>query len=58
MLDRVQKWYEEAITEYGDDWAKVERYVQKKVSSMNQVERARLMEEFQAMQPAEAGFMH
>ena len=58
MLENVQRWYEEAVAEFGDDWLNIERYVQQKLSNMNPLERARLLEEFLAIQPAEAGSMH
>ena len=58
MLEKVQRWYEEAVAEYGDDWTNIERYVHQKLCGMNQIERARLMEEFHAIQPAEAGSTH
>jgi hypothetical protein len=49
MLDKIQKWYQEAAAVYGDDWPNIERYVHQKVSDLDQSDRARLMEEFFAM---------
>jgi hypothetical protein len=51
MLDKIQKWYQEAAAVYGDDWPNIERYVHEKVSDLSQGDRARLMEEFFAMRP-------
>jgi hypothetical protein len=58
MLDKIQRWYEEAVAIYGDDWPKIERYVHQKLSDLSQGERARLSEEFLAIRSEEAGSTH
>ena len=49
MLDKIQRWYQEAAAAYGDDWPNIERYVHQKVSDLDQGDRARLMQEFFAI---------
>ena len=58
MLDKIQRWYQEAVAVYGDDWPKIERYVHQKVSHLSQGDQARLMEEFLAMRSEGAGSAH
>jgi hypothetical protein len=55
MFDEIQRWYQEAVAVYGDDWPNIERYVHQKVSHLSQVDRARLMHEFLAMQSQDTG---
>ena len=58
MLDKIQRWYQEAAAVYGDDWPNIERYVHQKVSDLSQGERARLMEEFLAIRSEEIATTH
>lgn len=58
MLDKMQRWYQEAVAVYGDDWPNIERYVHQKVSDLSQGDRARLMEEFRAIRSEEIGSTH
>lgn len=58
MLDKMQRWYQEAVAVYGDDWPNIERYVHQKVSDLSQGDRARLMEEFLAIRSDEVGSTH
>ena len=58
MLDKIQRWYQEAAAVYGDDWPNIERYVHQKVSGLDQSDRARLMEEFLAIRPEEITSTH
>ena len=58
MLDKIQRWYQEAVAAYGDDWPKIERYVHKKLSDLSQGDRARLMQEFLAIRSEEISSTH
>jgi hypothetical protein len=58
MLDEIQRWYQEAVAAYGDDWPNIERYVHQKVSNLDQRDRARLMQEFLAIRSEEITSTH
>jgi hypothetical protein len=58
MLDKIQRWYQEAVAAYGDDWPNIERYVHQKVSDLDQRDRARLMQEFLAIRSEEITSTH
>ena len=58
MLDEVRRWIWEAVAEFGDDWPNIERYVHQKLSGLNPADRARLMDEFDAMRSGETGATH
>ena len=53
MLDQIQQWYIEAVSLHGDDWPNIERYVERKMATINQADRLRLREAFQALFPCE-----
>ena len=58
MFDKIQRWYQEAVAAYGDDWPNIERYVHQKVSGLSQGDRARLMQEFLAIRSEEITSTH
>lgn len=55
MLDQIQQWYMEAVSLHGDDWPNIERYVERKMATINQTDRLRLCEAFRALFPCESG---
>ena len=49
MLDQIQRWYMEAASLHGDDWPKIEHYIECKMASVSQTDRLKLSEAFEAL---------
>ncbi|HJT42329.1 MAG TPA: hypothetical protein VJ750_02395 [Rhizomicrobium sp.] len=58
MLERIQQWYREAAALHGDDWPSIQQYVIQKMTEISRLDRIRLLEEFNAMQPCGVGPLH
>ena len=58
MLDQIQQWYIEAVTLHGDDWPKIEGYVERKMASVNPADRLRLFAAFEALFPCQTSLPH
>lgn len=59
MLDQIQQWYIEAATLHGDDWPKIERYVERKMAAVNPADRRKLFMAFEVLFPCqEASLPH
>ncbi|MGC9955130.1 MAG: hypothetical protein ABSD21_12750 [Rhizomicrobium sp.] len=41
----LQKWCREAVDRYGDDWARIEEFVQSKVAELGEADRERFVRE-------------
>jgi hypothetical protein len=58
MLEKIQLWYVEAVALFGDDWPRIEQYVNAKLSDVGHTDRVRLLEEFRVMQPRQVRHTH
>ena len=48
MLEKIQEWYLEAAALHGDDWSNVERYVARKIATVNRTDHARMLEQIRS----------
>ncbi len=55
MLEKIQLWLGEAVALYGDDWPRIEHYIDQKMSDISAADRVRLLAEFHAMQSGAVG---
>lgn len=58
MLEEIQQWFQEAVALHGDDWPRIEQYVNAKMAHFTPAEQAQLRDAFKAIQPAQSTMPH
>ena len=49
MLEKIEKWYREAVILHGDDWQKIETYVARKIAAASSADHVQMLERMRAL---------